>query len=298
MTRRGDRRRLAILGALLAGPAFENDLCARLRRWPGTLYPDLVTLETRGDVVAEWTEPNPASGLRRRLYRLPTIEEHTERLARRVAMEQRVRDALRARAEQVEHHNNPRGNPMSENSITDDLIRDMTEQVILDAISDIDYMGIGELMQGDPRFNELPQEDFDAAQTRVSDMLSERIVTIRWQTYGHAELSWHTIRRYIGPDLFTNENIELYEPTHADECHNLPPGAVCWFNREPHHSWWPAGLGTWRIRPVQQQIAEDDYGTWMEIQALDEQTQTWRDWNGPTVGELEAAAQSGQEQQR
>lgn len=101
MTRRGDRRRLAILGALLAGPAFENDLCARLRRWPGTLYPDLVTLETRGNVVAEWTEPNPASGLRRRLYRLPTIEEHAERMARRVAMEQRVREALRARAEQV-----------------------------------------------------------------------------------------------------------------------------------------------------------------------------------------------------
>ena len=181
--------------------------------------------------------------------------------------------------------------------ITADVIRDGAEQVILDAISNLSYQDVGELMQQDPRFNELTKDDFEAAQTRLSDMLSERIITIRWQTYGQTEMSWHTIRRFIGPDLFTNEQVEQYEPTHADECHNLPPGAACWFDRDPHHDWWPAGLGTWRIRLVERQVAEDDFGTWMEIQAQDEETQAWRDWNGPTVGELKAKAEEQRDRQ-
>jgi hypothetical protein len=216
-------------------------------------------------------------------YEPPTNQQIKERML--------ARRAARPR-------NDPRGNPMSETSITDDAIRDAAEEFITDTISNVSYQDVGEWMRRDPRFNELSQDDSDATQTRISDMLSERIITIRWQTYGQPEAAWHTIRRYIGPDLFSDDEIELIDTTHADECHQLPPWAVCWYNHEPHHSWWPAGLGTWRIRPVQWQVAEDDFAMTLEIQAFDEQTQTWHDWDGPTIGELEAAAQTGQEQQR
>lgn len=105
------------------------------------------------------------------------------------------------------------------------------------------------------------------------------------------DAAWHTIRRYVGPDLFNAVDAELIETTHADECHHLPPWAVCWFDHEPHHSWWPVGLGTWRIRPIQWQTAPDDYQLSMEIQAWDETTRTWHDWDGPTLGELETPAE-------
>jgi hypothetical protein len=73
---------------------------------------------------------------------------------------------------------------VSEQQIPDDTIHDMAETVLRSVIGDASYQDIGELMASDPRFNELPQEQFDAAQTRVSDILGEAIVTITWPESG------------------------------------------------------------------------------------------------------------------
>jgi hypothetical protein len=125
-------------------------------------------------------------------YEPPTNQQIKERML--------ARRAARTR-------NDPRGDTMSETSITDDAIRDAAEEFITDTISNVSYQDVGEWMRRDPRFNELPQGDFDAAQTRVSDMLSERIVTIRWQTYAHPEpptaldhatTNWHETNAAIG----------------------------------------------------------------------------------------------------
>lgn len=96
MTRRAARRRYAILGALAEhGPATATQLCQLLHRASGTLYPDLAVLEGEGRVVGKWTTgPHP----RRRLYRLPTPQERADRLA----LEDRLRGALRAAVEPLE----------------------------------------------------------------------------------------------------------------------------------------------------------------------------------------------------
>lgn len=78
MTRRSERRQYAILGALHEhGPLFELDLCNLLYRWPGTLYPDLASLEGDGLVVGEW-QPHVADKPRRRRYRVTTDAERDD----------------------------------------------------------------------------------------------------------------------------------------------------------------------------------------------------------------------------
>lgn len=85
MSRRAERRRSAILGALWEyGAQTESGICARLRYGVGTLHVDLVWLEHNRLVVSEW-EPEGFAGLvltdagqlrpRRRLYRLPNDAE-------------------------------------------------------------------------------------------------------------------------------------------------------------------------------------------------------------------------------
>ena len=93
--RRAHRRRLEILGALLAGPAPESDLACRCRRMPGTLYADLVKLEHEGEVTIERVRYD---GRPRTAYRLPTLEERAARLA----LEERLRGALHAAVDPLE----------------------------------------------------------------------------------------------------------------------------------------------------------------------------------------------------
>jgi DNA-binding PadR family transcriptional regulator len=96
MTRRAVRRRLEVLGALLAGPAFEDELCRRTRRQPGTLYAELARLERDGDAVTERVRRNGQPP--RTAYRLPTLDERAARLA----LEARLRDALHAAVDGIE----------------------------------------------------------------------------------------------------------------------------------------------------------------------------------------------------
>lgn len=76
MTKRADRRRYAIVGALAErGPSTGIDLCIALYRGLGTIYPDLVVLENDGRIVSEWAAPLTPLSPPRRLYRLPTDDE-------------------------------------------------------------------------------------------------------------------------------------------------------------------------------------------------------------------------------
>jgi hypothetical protein len=97
--RRAERRRYAILGALAEhGPTGALELCRLLRRPAGTLYPDLSALEADRRVVGEWlTGPWP----RRRLYRLPTVDERAAQMLAVGAMEERLRRGLHAVTDQI-----------------------------------------------------------------------------------------------------------------------------------------------------------------------------------------------------
>jgi len=188
---------------------------------------------------------------------------------------------------------------MSNQTIDDDAIREVAGKIMRSHLEDVESLSIAEMMADDDRFKNLPEDDFDAVQKRVDDAIGAATVTIGWPgtsataiigpADGDSEAAWHVIRRYVGPDLFNAVDAELIEHTHPEECRHLPPWAVCWFNHEPYHSWWPVGLGTWRIRPVEWRTGADNYHQSMEIQAWDEATQTWHDWDGTTVGEAAAA---------
>jgi len=95
MTRRGDRRRFGIVGVLAEhGPCTAIDLCQALHRGPGTIYPDLVTLEQReGRVVSYWGATVPGTELRRRMYRLANSDERAEHHRRRKELLEAARQA-------------------------------------------------------------------------------------------------------------------------------------------------------------------------------------------------------------
>lgn len=109
---------------------------------------------------------------------------------------------------------------------------------------------------------------------------------------GPREFAWHTIRRYIGEEWFTDGPAELIEETHAEECGQLPTGAVCWFTHAPHDFWWPRGLGTWRIRLVEHVVGDhngefSDVQTEMEIHTWDSALNVWLDEDGKVVDEAD-----------
>lgn len=72
MTKRADRRRYAILGVLAEeGPCGVSVLERRLRREPGTLYPDLAVLEHFGRIKVLLPDREPGHTA----YRLATTAE-------------------------------------------------------------------------------------------------------------------------------------------------------------------------------------------------------------------------------
>jgi len=62
-------------------------------------------------------------------------------------------------------------------------------------------------------------------------------------------LAWHELRLFSGPDPRGEGDLEQHELTHPTQCQTLPPGAVCWAERQPFRWWWPTAHGTYRIRP-------------------------------------------------
>lgn len=75
LRRRAERRRRGILLDLAEhGPTFTLDLCKRLGRGAGSIYPDLGVLERQGRIVGEW-EHRDDDRPRRRMYRLASDDE-------------------------------------------------------------------------------------------------------------------------------------------------------------------------------------------------------------------------------
>ena len=64
--------------------------------------------------------------------------------------------------------------------IDDQSIRNKAREIILSHAEDIEYMRIGEMMQGDPVFEGLSEDEFDAEQNRIQAAISEAVVTVAW----------------------------------------------------------------------------------------------------------------------
>lgn len=110
MTRRGDRRRFAIIGVLAErGRMSSPDLCQTLHLPARTMWFDLSALEADGRIIGEWEEPGPtelfydpaqAPGLppprRRRLYRLTATDERDRRRRLRREVDQEIADRTAA----------------------------------------------------------------------------------------------------------------------------------------------------------------------------------------------------------
>ncbi|WP_194917497.1 hypothetical protein [Catenulispora rubra] len=101
-----------------------------------------------------------------------------------------------------------------------------------------------------------------------------------------AEAAWHTVRTFIGAHPLDGVDTDMYEVTHPEQCHFLPPRAVCWFDHDRHADWWPGGEGTWRMRPVHREIGGGEDGPevaeFLQIQAFDTESGAWRDHTGPS----------------
>ncbi|WP_194908089.1 hypothetical protein [Catenulispora rubra] len=96
-----------------------------------------------------------------------------------------------------------------------------------------------------------------------------------------AELAWHTVRRFTDMHPIDNYKALFYEVTHPEQCHYLPPGAVCWFDHNNRSDQWPAGEGTCRMRPVEHEIGGDEDGPYLaeflHVQIFDTEAGTWHD---------------------
>lgn len=64
-------------------------------------------------------------------------------------------------------------------SIDDQSIRDKAREIILEHAQDIEYMSIGEMMDGDPVFEGLTEDEFDAEQDRIDKQIRNATVTVR-----------------------------------------------------------------------------------------------------------------------
>jgi len=102
MSRRANRRREAIECQLLHGPATIRQLARVLQRPQFLIWDDLTAMEKAGAVITEWVQrPGWPDGAKVAAYRLPTLAETDTQAAYQAAMEQRIRAAFQARAEQV-----------------------------------------------------------------------------------------------------------------------------------------------------------------------------------------------------
>jgi hypothetical protein len=101
-----------------------------------------------------------------------------------------------------------------------------------------------------------------------------------------AEAAWHVVRCFTGRHPIDNCDALFFEVTHPTQCHYLPAGAVCWFDHDNRASQWPVGEGTWRMRPVQEEIGGDEDGPdvaeFLQVQAFDTEASAWRDHTDPS----------------
>ncbi|MEY9904357.1 hypothetical protein ABIA35_000563 [Catenulispora sp. MAP12-49] len=103
-----------------------------------------------------------------------------------------------------------------------------------------------------------------------------------------AEAAWHTVRRFTDRHPIDNCDALFFEVTHPTQCHVLPPWAVCWFDHDNRADQWPAGEGTWRIRPIQEEIGGDEDGPhlaeFLQIQAFNAGAGAWHDVHNDDPG--------------
>jgi hypothetical protein len=127
--------------------------------------------------------------------------------------------------------------------------------------------------------------ELDTLKARSEDAQDERDAD-------DGECAWHELHHGLMPDPFGNEPWSLgYQLFHSEQCLTLPPGAVCWANHEPHRHWWPAEEGVYRIRPVEIDNGGTEDGPNEPTLTVEIQVRTgegWADYNGPTVGDLDA----------
>lgn len=127
---------------------------------------------------------------------------------------------------------------------------------------------------------------------RILDFLDEDDDS--YSTSYDAQYAWHTVRLYSGEHPFGDPGPhDLVDVGHPSQCGTLPPGAVCWFNNEPHRDWWPAAHGSYRLRTIEFLVGggpdgdDPDVAQGMDIQVLDEATGAWSDWDGDTGATFE-----------
>jgi len=64
--------------------------------------------------------------------------------------------------------------------ITEDTIRAKAREIILDHAEDIGSLSVGEMMEGDPRFEGLSEAEFNAAEWRIDDAIGAATTTVTW----------------------------------------------------------------------------------------------------------------------
>jgi len=98
-------------------------------------------------------------------------------------------------------------------------------------------------------------------------------------------LAWHELRLFSGPDPRGEGDLEQHELTHPAQCQTLPPGAVCWAERQPFRWWWPTAHGTYRIRPEDLlPLGADgpDYQVTLRVQVL--RDGEWFEYSNDIIG--------------
>ena len=105
--------------------------------------------------------------------------------------------------------------------------------------------------------------------------------------------AWHTVRRYLAGKGTAAES-DVVEVTHPDQCHQLPPGAVCWYDHAGDVPWWPWDHATYQIRPVWEANSAEppELVQVMQVKAYDPETATWREFED-IIGDFARCATCG-----
>lgn len=64
--------------------------------------------------------------------------------------------------------------------ITEDLVRVKAREIIISHAEDVEFLSIGETMEGDPRFEGLSEAGFDVVERRIDDVIGAATVTVTW----------------------------------------------------------------------------------------------------------------------
>lgn len=66
-------------------------------------------------------------------------------------------------------------------------VQDFAREIILNHATDVEYMSVGEMLEGDERIDDYSPDGYDALCRRVHDLIGTAVVTVTFSEPGDAK---------------------------------------------------------------------------------------------------------------